>query len=347
MQPNSQTFDIKVVDIDVGGDFHRVILSGISVPPGKSAFDIRDLFKSEYDELRQIMLSHPYGNEDMCANLVFESSNENAPYAHIIMECMGYPYFSGSNTSATIAALLVCGLVPMKNTTDTLYHEAPSGLIEATYRTKDDTIQEIIVAGDDAYVIEDTKQIEIPGYGTVDYALVWSGVVFIMVDAEIFDIKIDEDHIERMKEVGLQFTKAVEETFRHDHPVLGPIEATKFVNFLGPCRKTGEQQHEGLGAVYGYPATVFRCPTGTGTAARMALTVSRNDMEPGAVFQNTSPIGSRFTGRSLGWRNKAGKKMLGVEISSTPYVLSTTTLHVDFDNPSLKPFAKLRDLLEV
>lgn len=345
MPAEKQFCDIKITDIDVGGDLHRVILGGVPVPPGKSAFDVRELFLREHDELRRVMLATPYGDQDMCTNLVFESTREDAAYGNIIMECMGYPYFSGSNTSATIAALLEYGLVPRKEGVDILRHEVPSGVVEATYRVENDVVKEIMVEGDDSYVMADGQNVEVPGYGRIDYALVWCGAVFIMVDAERFSIRIDEDHLARMKTVGPAVVNAVGPEFHQEHPTLGPLEAPKFVNFMGPSRNTGDRRHEGCGAVYGYPNTVFRCPTGTGTASRMALAITRNEMEPDALFRNTSAIGTQFTGRALGWRRKGGTDMLGISISSTPYILSTATLHMNFDNSSLKPFAKLRDLL--
>ncbi|MEX0503844.1 proline racemase family protein [Alphaproteobacteria bacterium LSUCC0719] len=336
--------EIRIADIDVGGDYHRIILDGIPCPKGASAFEIRQHFLENHDQLRRLLLSFPFGTDEMCVDLLFPSSDETAEYGQIVMECMGYPYFSGSNTSATIAAMLEFGFIPKNEGTHRITHEMPSGLVGAEYSIRDGIIEDITIEGDDSYVMQDRISVALNGYGQVDCALVWSGAIFIMVDAGQFTIDIDANNLERMKSIGLELTEAFTTGFSYEHPILGRLDPPKFVNFMGPVQHDDGDSYSGCGAVYGHPGTIFRCPTGTGTAARMAFEITRGNMPANAVFHNRSATGTRFTGRALGWRNQNGTDMLRTTISSRPYLLSTSTLNVDFNNPTLGEFAGLQSL---
>ena len=341
---SKDSWQVDIADIDVGGDYHRIILGGVPLPTGLSAFEMRRLIDTRFDSLRQLMISPPMGHEDMCANLIFSSVTEDAPFGQVIMECMGYPYFSGSNTAATLFALMEAGLLPKQEGMNKITHEVPAGLIRATATVENGMVEEMMVEGDASYVIAQELQLTLPDHGMITAALVWSGELFITVDAAQFDLQIDASCFPKMKSIGLALCAVMEADFDLSHPTLGVLDAPKFVNFLGPITQKGAGRFEGSGAIYGYPNTIFRCPTGTGTAARMAYELDRGRMGAEDQLINTSPIGSQFTGYGLGMTEKGGVPMLRVTIASKPYTLMRARMNVDFEHPQLRPFANLRDL---
>lgn len=347
MRPSkNRGHELVLADIAVGGDIHRVILSGVTHRAGQSALDLRGRIMSEYDELRRLLLSYPYGTEDMCADLIIESADPRASHGYVVMECMGYPYFSGSNTMAVMAALVEYGLAPSEDGSWTMALEAPSGVVKGHYRIADGRIEEVIVEGDAAYVIADDLSVEVPGLGQVDYALVWSGACFVMVDAAAFGIEIGPDHLAPMARVGREIVEAVRPTVTHSHPDIGPVDPPNFVHFMGPVESGEDRHHRGRGVTYGHPATIFKCPTGTGTAARMALEIHRETMPVDAVFENTSAAGHTFVGRGLAAEARGGQRMIATSIAAKPFVLSTNCLHLDFENPVLSSYARLGEILE-
>jgi proline racemase len=346
IRPRAGVRDLLISDISVGGDIHRIILNGIATSPGRTAREVRALIIERYDALRRMLLNYPYGNEDMCADLIFPSNLEEGAYAYVVMECMGYPYFSGSNTMASIAGLIEYGLAPLEEGTSPIRIEAPSGMIDARYRIADGRIEEVCVRGDDAYVIADDLSVEVPGFGSVAYALVWSGAPFIMLRAADFGIEVTPEHLDRMKQVGRAVVEAIRPGFAHIHPEIGSVEAPGFIHYMGELEEVGEEGFASRGATYGFPATVFVCPTGTGTAARMALEVARGRMRADSGFENSSPAGHPFVGRGLGFVERGGTQMLAAEIAAKPYVLATTTMHLDFGNPVMATFEEIGALLD-
>lgn len=345
MRHKDHILDLDVADVEVGGDVHRIILSGIRNPSDTTALDSRERLIRDFDGLRRLLISYPYGTEDMCADFLFDSRHAEAAHGYVIMESMGYPYYSGSNTIATVAALLEYGIVPIAEGDSEIALESPGGLVRARYEVADNLIQSVTVTGDSPYVIADGNRIDVPDVGPVDYALVWSGAYMLLVDAGSVGLRCDADHVLQMKEVGRALTDAVARDFRHEHAKYGRIESPGFVHFMDSFGKTGDRCYRGRGATYGYPATVYRCPTGTGTSARMALALSRGEIEDDAVFESVSAMDNRFLGRARGREDVDGHEALRTTITARPFVLATTRVHIDFDNPLMAGYENLRALM--
>lgn len=345
IRAKDHVWDLKVADVEVGGDIHRIVLGGIKNLTEASALISRDKIIREYDELRKLLISYPYGHDDMCADFIFESSAADAACGYVIMECMGYPYYSGSNTIATAAALLEYDIVPFAEGDFDMTLESPGGLVNAAYRIEDNVIKAITVNGGAAYVMADDQHIDVPGFGTIEYAMVWSGAYYTMVDAEKLGITLTKTDIPKMKAVGAALTEALHKNFPYEHPEFGNQNLPIFVHFTDHHEKRGERLYEGRGATFGAPATIFNCPTGTGTSARMALLASRGAIEEDAIFECISAMEHRFVGNAKGYEQVGPYKTLATTITARPYVLATTTMHIDFDNPLMGSFAKLKDII--
>lgn len=345
MRPKKDVWDLEVADVEVGGDIHRIILHGIKNPAEACAHASRDKIFREYDALRRLMISYPYGHEDMCADLVFDSDKAEAAHGYVIMESMGYPYYSGSNTIATVAALLEYEIIPFSEGSSEIALDSPGGIVKAQYSIENNLIQEITVNGGAAYVISETETVSVPFYGTIEYSLIWSGAYYVMVDAASLEIKLDQSGIADMKKAGFAILETLKKDFKHEHQSYGKIDPPGFVHFMGEYTKTGDRHYTGRGATYGYPNTVFYCPTGTGTSARMALMAQRNQMESDATFINVSAMNNKFKGRGLGTEMSGSYKALATTISARPYVLATTRMHIDFSNPLMNDFLSLTGIM--
>lgn len=345
MRRKEGILDLEVADVEVGGDVHRVILSGVRNPSDSGAFDSRDRLLKEFDELRKLLISYPYGTEDMCADFVFRSRHAEAAHGYVIMESMGYPYYSGSNTIATVAALLEYEIVAIAEGESEIALESPGGIVRARYRVWDNIIQDVTVTGDSPYVISEHEKIDLPGVGSVSYSLVWSGAYMVLVEAANLGIRLDKVHIPRMKTIGRALADAISVEFKHEHAKYGRIESPRFVHFMGAIEKMGDKRYRGRGATFGYPSTVYYCPTGTGTSARMALAVMKGRMEDDAVFESLSPVDNMFIGKAMGSARSDGHEVLKTTITARPFILATTRIHVDFENPLMKGFENLKHIL--
>lgn len=345
LRPKKGVYDIKVADVEVGGDVHRVILNGIGAPREATAFDSRHRLASECDELRKLLLSYPYGHQDMCANFIFEIKHEFAGHGYVIMESMGYPYYSGSNTIAVAAALLEYKIIPIVEGEFEIWLESPGGLVQIIYEVEQDLLRQVTVSDKGAYVILNDDTVDVAGIGPVRYSLVWSGAYYAMVEAADLGIVLGAEHVTQLKEAGAAIIQSIARDFSYIHEEYGKIEPPAFVHFMSGMRKLGPKHYTGIGATYGHPGTLYRCPTGTGTSARMALLVARGDIERDAIFESVSAMGNTFVGKGIATKPRGDRQVLATTISARPFVLATTTIHIDFDNPLMRDFDNLRGLL--
>jgi proline racemase len=105
-----------------------------------------------------------------------------------------------------------------------------------------------------------------------------------------------------------------------------------FCLFAGPLSPV-PGGHAARSAVAIRPGKVDRSPTGTGVSARMAILHARGMMAEGDVFEATSIIGSRFTGRIAGLTEIGGRPAILPEISGRAWVTGTHQHMLDPTDP--------------
>jgi trans-L-3-hydroxyproline dehydratase len=97
---------LEVIDMQAGGDVSRIVVGGVTDLPGETVLAKARYLESDGDGLRRLLLSDPYGDPAMSVNLVLPPSHPQAEAGYVIMEAMGYPPYSGSNTLCTATAIL-------------------------------------------------------------------------------------------------------------------------------------------------------------------------------------------------------------------------------------------------
>src|SRR5262245_18618211 len=106
-------YSIEAVDVHVGGDLHRVVLGGIKNLPGSTVLEQMKFLQTNGDGLRKLLLLEPRGGHpSLYADLVVPPSHPGVDAGFIIMEVMGYPLISGTNTMSTAIALLETQRIP-------------------------------------------------------------------------------------------------------------------------------------------------------------------------------------------------------------------------------------------
>ena len=107
---------IQLLDTHAGGDVSRIVTGGIDTLPGATVRQQMEYLRDDADGLRRLLLEEPYGIPEMSVDLLVPATDPEAVAGYIIMEVMGYPIYSGSNTLCTATAVLETGIVPTINT---------------------------------------------------------------------------------------------------------------------------------------------------------------------------------------------------------------------------------------
>ena len=199
---------ITLIDTQSGGDVSRVVTDGIEPIPGTTALEKARFLEREGDGLRRLLLSEPYGDPAMSVDLIVEPGHPEAQAGYIIMEAMGYPMYSGSNTLCVVTALLESGMIEMVEGEQQIVLESPAGLARITARNADGRVESVTTQGAPAYVADRALTIEVPAYGPVTCDLVWSGGYYAMIDATAHGFSLAREEEIALTAFGDAFVRA-------------------------------------------------------------------------------------------------------------------------------------------
>lgn len=333
LRPGHRMRSLELLDTQSGGDVSRIVIGGIGLLPGTTVLDKMRYLEQHGDGLRRLLLNEPYGDPAMSVDLIVEPHHPEAQAGYIIMEAMGYPMYSGSNTICTATAVLESGLVEMREGTQSLVLESPAGLARVTAECRDGRVHSITTQGEPAYVAARDLTVEVPHHGEVHYDVVWSGAFFALVDAPTVGFELVRDELIAMTAFGDEFVRAVRPEFALEHPVLGNPGPLPFVHFCGPLEPVGEEGYRSRSATYVHPGVICRSPTGTGTSARLARMYEKGLIHEGQWLDTVSPRDSSFRGTVLGEAKVGEHAALDSNITGRAYTLAHSQILVDLDDP--------------
>ena len=324
---------IDLIDAQAGGDVSRVVTAGIEPIPGTTALEKARYLQSEGDGLRRLLLSEPYGDPAMSVDLIVEPGHPEAQAGYIIMEAMGYPLYSGSNTICAATVLLQSGMIEMTEGLQDVVLESPAGLARVSARNIDGRVESITTQGEPAYVAERGLGVQVPDYGRVEFDLVWSGAFYAMIRAADHGFELTPDEQIALTAFGEAFVLAARPGLRQEHPSLGDVGPLPFIHFMGRVRTLENGKVESRSATYVHPGVICRSPTGTGTSARLALMAGQGDLGTGDTLETISPRGNRFVG-TVGEEAMVGYfPAWHSTITGTARLMAHSRITVDLDDP--------------
>lgn len=330
----SRTRSLELINTQAGGDVSRIVLDGVKPLPGETVHDQQQYLEEYGDGLRRLLLSEPYGNPAESVNLIVRPCDNRAQAGYIIMEAMGYPLYSGSNTICTITALLQSGRIPIEADEQTVLLESPAGLARAQVRCSDGFVQSVTTQGEAAYLALANLQADVPRYGKVQYDVVWSGGFYALIDADAHDFELVQDEEPALAAFADAFVKTVRPEFIENHPDFDNVTPLPFVHFMHPVEAVGQNGFRARGATYVHPGVICRSPTGTGMSARMALMAERGQLEPKQWLEVFSPRNNSFTGTLLNaTHGNDGERAWETRISGRAWTLARSRIQIELDDP--------------
>lgn len=324
---------LELIDTQAGGDVSRIVMDGVEHLPGDSVRDMARFLETEGDGLRRLLLSEPYGDPAMSVNLVVPPSHPDAQAGYIIMEAMGYPMYSGSNTICTATAALESGHIPRREGRQSVVLESPAGLAHVSAECRDGHVHSITTQGEPAYVAATDLEAELPHHGRVRYHLVWSGGFYALVDATEHGFSLTREECVQLAAFGDEFIRTVQPDFNYRHPDLGDVGSLPFMHFMGPLEAVGGEGYRSPSATYVHPGVICRSPTGTGTSARLALMAERGQIRDGQWLDTVSPRGSSFRGTMLGEARVGDHSGVHSHITGRAWTLAHSRIVIDLDDP--------------
>lgn len=327
---------LQLMDTHAGGDVSRIVTGGIDTLPGKTVREQMEYLRDDADGLRELLLFEPYGIPEMSVDLIVPASHPEAAAGYIIMEVMGYPIYSGSNTLCTATAVLEAGIVEKREGVQHFKLEAPAGLVNVEATVKNGVVESVTCEGLPSYIDIYHAKIHVPGIGEVTYSVAYSGGFYALVDAEALGFKLVLEEERALAECADKIVEAIKAERDFSHYTLGDVGPLPFLHFMGPEERIADGFIRSRSTTYVHPGVICRSTTGTGTSARLALMNYEGRLKLGDKLETVSLRETGFIGTFTG-KHQAGEFEV-VENTTTgrSYVLANSEIVINSDDPMVK-----------
>jgi len=327
---------IQLIDTHAGGDVSRIVIGGIRALPGANVREQMHYLRDEADGLRTLLLTEPYGIPEMSVDLIVPASHPDAQMGYIIMEVMGYPIYSGSNTLCTATALLESGLIPKQEGVQRFILESPAGLVNITAQITDGVVEAVTCEGLPSYIHTHNASIDVPSIGRVNYSVAYSGGFYALVDATELGFTLAREEERALNDCAFAIVEALQAERGFSHHTLGDVGPLPFLHFMGPVEQIAESFYRSRSTTYVHPGVICRSPTGTGTSARLALMHYEGKIGIGDKLETVSLRDTGFIGEMTGKHTSGTHQMVENTITGRSYVIARSDIVVNCDDPMVK-----------
>lgn len=327
-----QELAIQLMDTHAGGDVSRIVTAGIDALPGDTVRAQMEYLRDDADGLRKLLLEEPYGIPEMSVDLLVPPSDPRAAVGYIIMEVMGYPIYSGSNTICTATAVLETGIVPKKEGRQSFLMESPAGLVHIEALVEDGVVEAITCEGLPSYIHTHQASIMVPSLGTVTYSVAYSGGFYALVDAQSLGFHLTQDEERELASAAHAIVEAIQAEQGFSHYTLGDVGPLPFLHFMGPVEQVGEHYYRSRSATYVHPGVICRSTTGTGTSARLALMHYEGLIGIGDKLETVSLRDTGFIGELSAAEQEGDYQVVKNSITGKGYVIARSEIVVNCED---------------
>lgn len=329
----SPELTIQLMDTHASGDVSRIVTGGIDPLPGGTVRAQMEYLRDQADGLRRLLLEEPYGIPEMSVDLLVPPTDPRAAAGYIIMEVMGYPIYSGSNTICTATAVLEAGIVPKQEGEQRFLLESPAGLVNILARIKEGVVEAITCEGLPSYIHTHNASIQVPGLGQVVYSVAYSGGFYALVDAQSLGFGLTLREERELAHSAHAIVEAIQAEQLFFHYSLGDVGPLPFLHFMGREEAVARGYTRSRSATYVHPGVICRSTTGTGTSARLALMQYEGRLGVGHKLETISLRNTRFIGECTGVSSEAGYQMVNNNITGRGFVIARSDIVVNCDDP--------------
>lgn len=307
----------------------------------------RDLAE-RYDYLRALVCREPRGHRNLLGAFITEPVTEDGDAGIIFIHPDGYFDACGDSTFSASVALLESGIVPRKtdNGEQIIRLDTVAGRVNVRATLRNGQVVSVAMRSLPAVSLGG-KTINVPGIGEVTVDLAWSGLLYAIVTAEEVGASLgapgsgrigagSRERMEHLLDMGTRIWQVARSELTCRIPG-GPADrSVDLVTLVHDIGDNGAGGPEGARVANFYgPRTMGRTPSGTGTAARVAVLHTRGCLPMGVPYYHESPLGLRFTARVV----EAGESGVVSEIETMSYLMGISTLIVRDDDPFPEGFS--------
>lgn len=310
------TTRLPVVDMHCAGEPVRIFAAQSLMPSGRSLLELRKLFASRHDWVRQALMLEPRGHAEMYgAFLVHPPEGREADAAALFIHCSGYSTMCGHATLALGRYLFDRGRAD-GGAQNSFRLETPCGLTTIMIESAKDGAPLVSFDGTESFALLN-QRVQVPGFGSVEFDLGFGGAYYAILPASYLGLRLPGSSLQALSEAAGALVTAIRHAFRIDHP------NQKELGFLyGAILTDGAFLDSGdvsQNLCWFGEGQLDRSPTGSGLAARVAVEAARGLFGADSVARVSGLSGETFEARLAQPPTKSG---VVVRISGKAYYTS-------------------------
>jgi len=328
---------LYTVDTHTAGEPTRIVLSGLPKIKGKTVFEKRKYFQKNFDHLRKSIVLEPRGHDNQFGALVLNTEIDNADYALVYMDNMGYMDMCGHGTIGVTTALIETGIVrPVEPYTKVAY-ETVAGLVKVKAKVEDGTVEYVSMVNVPSFYVGafvvDIGDKKVP----VDVA--YGGNFYVIAEAKDFNTRVRKELVEELIKKGIKLRDEAAIQINVKHPDKPDVPQKISHSML-----TDEPElpnSNGKDTVLFGKGQFDRSPCGTGTSARISSLYSKGLLKLNEDFIHESIINTQFKARILKTTKVGSYDAIIPEITGRAFITQISQLILNPDDPFKNGFTLL------
>lgn len=284
---------VTTVETHTEGMPTRVVTSGVGEIPGKTMFEKRLYFMKNLDYIREWLMFEPRGHSAMSGAILQKPTRPDADWGVVYIEVSGCLPMCGHGTIGVATALVEKKMVTVVEPITTIKLDTPAGLVTVDVKVKDGKAENVTIINVPSFSYALDQTVNVAGLGELKYDMAYGGNFYAIVPIERVGIEFKRENGQKLLDLGLLISDAINEQNRPVHPENPDIAVCHHIDFISP----GANALHWKNAMAIHPGWFDRSPCGTGTSARLAQMAARGEFNDDDVLINESWIGSHFEGR--------------------------------------------------
>ncbi|CAM2171865.1 3-hydroxyproline 2-epimerase [Paraburkholderia sacchari] len=324
------TRTISSVEVHTGGEPFRIVTSGLPRLEGSTIVERRAWAKEHLDDIRKALMWEPRGHADMYGGYLMPPVSPQADFGVIFLHNEGYSDHCGHGVIALATAAVELGWVRRTVPQTRVGIDAPCGFIEAFVRWDGEHADGVRFINVPSFIFMRDVIVETPTFGPVSGDIAFGGAFYFYTSGEPYDLDIRESSVERLKQFGAEVKIEANREFAVQHPLIPEINHIYGTIIHGEPRLPGSTQ---ANCCVFADREVDRCPTGSGTAGRVAQLYQRAQIRMGEELVNESVIGSIFKARVAGETQVGEFQAVIPEVEGSAFICGFSNWVLDSRDP--------------
>lgn len=277
----------------------------------------------------------------MCGAILTEPVLPGSHAGLVFMHTDGYATMCGHAVIAVTTIALERGLLMPGGDGRSIVYDTPAGVVRANAT--------VVSAGRHALATDARRcrvasvtflnvpsfvlhaGLEVPlGARRIRADVAFGGAFYAIVDSEGAGLPLDVAHVPELRRAGREIKRAIDEAHSIVHPLDQSLHGIYGTIFTAP--PNDHRAHLRNVAVCG-DQQVDRSPSGTGTAAVMAVLDAMGLLAEDEPFVHESLVGMRFSGRLTGRTQVGDYQAIVSAIEGSAWITGEHTFFIDDDDP--------------